>query len=291
MLRMTGHGGAIYSLAFSPDSSMLASGSADTTVKLWEAGTNKEKATLTGHTHVVRQVAFSPNGEFLASAGADTTVRLWELRTLKEVHHWGGEAGDVGVRSVAFSPDARLLAGGYDLFSGGRGALVWNLATHETVDAHRSSDDIRALSWSPDGKTLALGAWFNGVILWEPKRGSVKEWNTGGNVRSVAWSPDGTTLVAGAGTNVEFWDVASGRSRVLEGHASPVWSVAFSADGSTVLSAGNDGVVCAWDPRAGHKRNAWTWDVGKPNCVAIAANGMLAACGGPTGEIMVWDLG
>src|SRR5437667_12906614 len=68
-------------LAFSPDGQRLASGSRDSTVKVWEVATGKEVFTLRGHTEPVFSVAFSPNGRRLASSSYDRTVKLWDART------------------------------------------------------------------------------------------------------------------------------------------------------------------------------------------------------------------
>src|SRR4051812_18099697 len=84
-----GHTGLVYSVAFSPDGKVLATGSFDNTVKLWDFATGKELHTLKGHTNQVYCVAFSPDGNLLASASQDKTVRLWNpkdgkfLRELK----------------------------------------------------------------------------------------------------------------------------------------------------------------------------------------------------------------
>jgi WD40 repeat protein len=71
-------------VAFSPDGQFLASGSWDTTIKLWEVASGREVRTLTGHTGWVLSVAFSPDGQFLASGSGDKTIKLWDISDLAE---------------------------------------------------------------------------------------------------------------------------------------------------------------------------------------------------------------
>jgi WD40 repeat protein len=70
------------SVAFSPDGRLLASGSADNTIKLWEVASGSEVRTLTGHTYLVWSVAFSPDGRLLASGSGDNTIKLWDISDL-----------------------------------------------------------------------------------------------------------------------------------------------------------------------------------------------------------------
>ena len=77
---LQGHSQTILTLAFSPDGSMLASGSEDNTVRLWNVADGQKIATLKEHSHDVRSVAFSPDGEWLASGSLDDTVTLWRLQ-------------------------------------------------------------------------------------------------------------------------------------------------------------------------------------------------------------------
>ena len=69
----------LYSIVFSPDGKTIASGSADETIRLWDAVTGQHQATFTGHNGIVASLAFSPDGQTLASGSFDGTIRLWEL--------------------------------------------------------------------------------------------------------------------------------------------------------------------------------------------------------------------
>jgi WD40 repeat protein len=128
---LSGHSDSVLSVAvaFAADGRTLASGSYDRTVKLWEAATRKELATLRGHTGPVRSVAFAPDGRTLASGGGGfSVVKLWEVATRKELAILG-RWHEAGVYSVAFAPDGRTLASG-----GGDGTVrLWFAATEEEV--------------------------------------------------------------------------------------------------------------------------------------------------------------
>jgi WD40 repeat protein len=94
-----------YSVAFSPDGKLLASGT-EGTVKLWNVDTGKPAGGLP-HSSIVKSVAFSPDGNQLASAPSDSTVRLWDVATWTQIGSLG-HASNVG--RVVFSPDGKILA-------------------------------------------------------------------------------------------------------------------------------------------------------------------------------------
>ena len=115
-----GHPEGVNSVAFSPDGKLLASGSWDKTVQLWEVKTGEQRWLLTGHMASVISVAFSPEHKVLASGSADKTVRLWDTArgTSKQMLTGHTDA----VTSVAFSRDGKLLASG----SVDKTVRVWN---------------------------------------------------------------------------------------------------------------------------------------------------------------------
>ncbi len=83
---LTGHTGTVNSVAFSPDGTTLASGSADTTVRLWDVASGQEAQILTGHDAPVLAVGFDADGKALISAGEDGTVKVWDAATGGELH-------------------------------------------------------------------------------------------------------------------------------------------------------------------------------------------------------------
>ena len=109
---LTGHSGTIWSIDFSHDGRLLASGSIDQTVKLWDAETGALQATLMGHSGEVYRVAFSPDGHLLASASADDSIRLWDVRGRYAVAVLQANAGDANW--LAFSPNGDLLISAHD---------------------------------------------------------------------------------------------------------------------------------------------------------------------------------
>jgi len=200
------HSSWVLSVAFSPDSTVLASGS-DTTVQLWDVATGQLQQTLEGHSSRVCLVAFSPDSTVLASGSGDATVRLWDVVTGQLRQTLKGH--DSRVCLVAFSPDSTVLASG----SGDATVQLWDIVTgqlRQTLKGHSSW--VCSVAFSPDLTVLASGSGDATVRLWDIVTGQLRQILKGHSswVCSVAFSPDSTVLASGsADGTVRLWEVAT----------------------------------------------------------------------------------
>jgi WD40 repeat protein len=286
----TGHNGTVCSIAFSPDGKTLASGSVDTTVKLWDVASGKEVGALYGHDDQVYSVAWSPDGKVLASGSNDGQIKLWDpveyklTRTMKP----GGS-----VKCVAFSPDGKTLASG-----AGRTLFLWNVATgrqlcqHETSSAVRSKDInfIETIAWTSDGKILAEGSWENTVTLWDVS--SCKSYATlaSNPARSLTFSSDDKTLVVGTTDgSISFWDVLSKRQLSLfPAHKRGVATLGYSRDNKSIASGGGDDAIKLWEVSSNKELMSFPLKCGYSRALAISPDGTMLA-GADREAIKIWD--
>ncbi|KAK4643691.1 hypothetical protein QC761_0070480 [Podospora bellae-mahoneyi] len=287
---LEGHGGSVRSVAFSPDSKWLASGSGDNTIKIWEVATGSCTQTLEGHGDWVWSVAFSPDSKWLASGSAgDNTIKIWEVATGLCTQTLEGYSG--WVTSVAFSPDSKWLA----LGSEDNIIKIWEAATGsctQTLEGHR--DSVWSVAFSPDSKWLASGLADNIIKIWEVATGSCTQTLEGHGdlVRSVAFSPDSKWLASGSGDNtIKIWEVATGSyTQTLEGHGGSVWSVAFSPDSKWLTSGSGDNTIKIWEVATGSCTQTLEGHRGSVWSVAFSPDSKWLASGSGDNTIKIWEV-
>ncbi len=169
--RFEGHTDAVWSVAFSPDGTKLASSSGalmtsqDNTVRVWDVATGEELMRFEGHTDQVTVVTFSPDGEFVLSGSDDTTARLWNLKTRHEERVFEGHTGFIN--GALFDADGHTIITGSDDDT----IRLWNANTGEEIyrieDHH---DTIQDMALSADGRQLLAVSVNNDMRLWRVDR-------------------------------------------------------------------------------------------------------------------------
>jgi WD40 repeat protein/serine/threonine protein kinase len=234
----------IRAIAWSPDGELIACGTAEGQVRIYDARTLRLVRMLPGAENMITRVAWSPNGEWLAIVAEDKTSRIW---------HRDGAPGPVLAKGeqiidLAWSPDGTQLVG-----KTGRGEIQLFSAEGtpgKVIGAHAGFPG--AVAWSPDGKWIATSGDGGPIRLWTPEGNErpVLEGHTN-RVIALAWSPDGQQLASGGSDRtVRLWERGGTPASIMEGHSDTVHSVAWSPDGKQLVSAGT-GEMRLWDLEAG----------------------------------------
>ena len=297
---LKGHRGPVYSVAYSPDGKLLASGSADHTVRLWDPLTGACRATLAGHGSEVNCVSFSPDGQTVASAGDDRAVRLWNVTTRSPRAVLSGH--DDQVVGVRYAPNGRFLASADN--SGV--VIVWDADTHERLarlerhhgrieDLDISSDSRRILTGGCDLMPTG-GTGGSAARIWDVELGR-ETWSqtfaASGAAHCVSFDRRGDGLVVGdSHGNLARWNRDGQQTDLLDFSSEQLKSVVISPDGSTTVVGGETRqiIVDRSGPGGrrtlllhGHRGTIWG--------LVFSPDGKHLASASGDGTMKIWDLG
>ena len=335
------HPQMVWSLAFSPSGRTLVSGGMGGVMCVWDTKTGTCRQMLRDHRDIVSSLAFVPNGGSLISGGYDMAVKQWipAPAPLEEIAHrsagrglaasfvafsidgrrllaldkqsgtcrtWDSESGRLvrefqphggNVPAAALSPDGRLLAAAQL----NRSIRLWDIETAVMRMELPARFEVRALSFSPDGRQLA-SAGGDVARIWdlETEKLLAKTPSQDEELQGIAFSPDGAHFVTCSGNwvrprqgQVKLWDVATGEEIALLGaHNGRINAVQFSPDGRQLIAATNQGgVLLIFDME--RREKIAELRLGSADAVisfSQTRDGRRVAVGQANGRVSLWDL-
>ncbi|CAE6471887.1 unnamed protein product [Rhizoctonia solani] len=255
---LKGHKDTVLSVQFSPDGTRIASGSIDSTIRIWntKSGRNLLK-TLYKHTSSVNSVAFSPDNIHVVSGSQDGMIYTWNFHSGE--HILGPLTGHGAVTKVKYSPN-----GAWIFACTNKGIAMWSADDGRLLNMFLvpgNDFSFRSVDISPDGTRIASGCSNNQLFLWDVDSAQVVQGplnlvdsaHSYDPFVSVSFSPDGSHLIASSpDRNIRLWEAQSDSSihNILQGHTDNITSVSFSPNGAHVLSGSIDQTLRQWDARS-----------------------------------------
>ena len=279
----------ILSVAISPCGHLLATGDANSEIRLWTIADGKQLFTLKGHKGWVSSLAFSPDASTLISSSIDYSLKLWDVNTGECLKTLEGHSNLIW--SVDSSPDGKTLASG----SADATVKLWDTVTGKcwkTLQGHNGW--VHAVAYSPDGKTLISGSLDRTVRVWHTQTGECLQIYHGhtDQIWAVAFSPDGKTIASGSfDTSVKLWDTSTGECwQTLQGHKNWIYALAFSPDSQTLASGSVDTSVKIWHVQTGQCLKTLQGHISQVWSVAFTPDGTTLVSGSFDQTVKLWDV-
>ncbi|KAL2935394.1 WD repeat and HMG-box DNA-binding protein 1 [Bienertia sinuspersici] len=247
------HRDGVTALALSPNSTCLASGSIDRTVKLYKFPNGEFQNNITRFTLSIRALAFNKSGSLLAAAGDDEGIKLINTVDATIARVLKGHKGPV--TSLAFDPLNEYLA---SLDTKGT-VIYWELQsgsmlhTLKGVAPDTSSDMsiMDVISWTPDGDFLSVPGLKNDVIMYDRDTAEKQYYLRGDHVKSVcflSWSPNGKYLAtSGLDNQVLIWDVDKRQDIDRQKFDERICSMAWKPSGNALAVIDVMGKYGVWE--------------------------------------------
>jgi WD40 repeat protein len=278
-----GHGAAVHTGLFSPDSRRVVTVSADKTARLWDIKNGKEIANLKHQGGAVYGAVFDPTGRRVLTYSADGDARLWNADDGKQIAVLAHEGP---VNSAAFSVDGeRVLTRSFD-----KTARVWDGVTDTAITVMRHNAQVRNAVFSPDRLHVLTVSDDHSARIWNAERdASPIALVHQDEINYAHFSPDGTRVVTSSNDKTaRVWDVATGKELATLEHKGAVRNAIFSGDGKTILTISSDRTVGLWEPDGGANLHRLTHE-SAVNGAIFSPDGRLVLTRSSDKIVRLWD--
>ena len=257
-MKLTGHKGSIYSLAYSPDGECLVSGSFDMTCLLWNASGSCENFNILekGHKNAILDVKWSCDSDYIVTASADKNLAWWDASTGQRIKRFQGHDGIVNaVDTLRTSPKLSVSV------SDDKTARLWDARTKGHVTSFEHLFQCTAVAYGADGNMIYTGGIDNCITAWDIRTQSMSMKMKGHNdtITCLSLHPKGTHLLSNSmdGT-LKTWDIrpfvqdgGKRHCKTFKGAShnaeKGLLNCAWSSDGTMVTGGSSDKVVHIWD--------------------------------------------
>jgi WD40 repeat protein len=241
----------------------------------------------------VGATAFSPDGRLLAIGRDDGSLEVSDQRTGEVLWHWHSilpapQGSDLGVATLAFSPNGHVLVSGDD-----QAVRLWNARTGQLIRATSTDNDVSQVAFNPDGNLLA--AAVNGdrtLLLLDGATGSlVRKLHVGASISGVAWL-EGGRLAADSDRGTIILDARSGATtHTIPGDADTT-SIASNPDGTILALLNGSGALALWNATTWRQLDSLSADSvpGWPGELAFSQDGRTLATANTNGQAQLWDV-
>lgn len=291
---LTGHTGAVRSVALTPDGHYAVSGADDFTVRVWDLERGAQVHCFQGHNDWIRAVAVSSDNRWAVSASDDQTIRLWDLESstaatvISALGDWP--------RALAITPDGKriLVAGdGYNI----QLRTIGKAGAFNLLKGHRGA--VNAIVVTPGGRHAISGADDRTIRVWELERAVEVCTLRGHTARIVALAitADGRSLVSGSRDDtLRLWsrdeehEFGARPDIIITSEAYSLRAIALTPDGKHVVGGADDGSIKVWEIGVGAQARVFEGHTDWINGLSITTDGRRVVSASDDHTLKIWDL-
>ncbi|MDZ7965998.1 MAG: AAA-like domain-containing protein [Nostoc sp. DedSLP03] len=283
---------AIYSIDINPKKDIIAAGSVDEVINLWNFQGEPLK-TIKAQKSGIASVTFSPDGNTIASSSPDSTVKRFNLQGQELNPTLVGHKASVN--SISFSPNGEIIASA----SIDRTVKLWN-REGKPLKTLLGDTQFFSVNFSRNGETIAAAGRDRKIQFWKRNGSPLYTWNVDESplnkstlnttIYKVIYSPNGSTIITSNEDNtVKLLSLNSGVIKSLKSHTAGVWGLDVSRDGRMIASGSDDRTVKIWT-MDGKLITTLTGHKGSVNSVKFTPDSKKLATASSDKKILVWDV-